>query len=218
MQRFVLRENIKIFEARLAAAADPSARERLAWLLAATRRELALLEAEAEGVFRGAPAAGEPLEGARADAIADFRNRFARSPKLAALIDPGPGLPYVEVNPAYEAGSGRTREALVGQALFTMFPDNPDDPSAEGMYVLLQALRQVSDSRRPVVMPVFRYDVADADGRFVERYWRNLCEPLIDAKGRLLFIRLLVDEATDEVRSATVGSASSPKANSENVG
>ena len=191
MQRFVLRENIKLFERRLALAATFDTRQRLRHMLTDVRRELTLLDAQLEGVSRGAHDDDEPLAEARASALADFRREFAKSPKFAALIDPRPGLPFAEINPAYAAAARRPREALIDHPIFSMFPDDPSDALAEAMFVLFRSMRQVAASRRQVVMPTHRYDVAG-----IERYWANLCDPVLDAEGRLLFIRLLTYEAT----------------------
>ncbi len=47
------------------------------------------------------------------------------------------------VNDAYLTATGRAREQLVGAAIFEAFPDNPDDPGADGVRNLESSLRVV---------------------------------------------------------------------------
>lgn len=190
MQRFILRENIRRFQARLGELTDAGDRRRVQAMLAAVERELALLDASEAGAL-GATNRAEPDEDAtldRAMAIERFRKEFGGAAQIAALIDPAPGLAYVDVNPAYERSLGVARDDLVGRGLFQLFPDNPDDSAADGVYKVYMSLRRVADTARPHDMPVQRYDVAGDDGVFVQRYWRISNAPILDAKGRLVLI------------------------------
>ena len=202
MQRFILQENIKRFQARLAELDDADDRRRVRLMLAAVERELALLEASQAGVINPhspliAPA--DTAAAARAAAIARFRDDFGLAPQIAALIDPAPGLTYVDVNPAYEQSLGLTRADLVGSGLFERFPDNPDDPAADGVYNVYMSLRLAAETTRPHAMPVQRYDVTGEDGVFTERYWRIVNTPLLDDEGRLVLLLNTAEEVTDEV-------------------
>ena len=144
MQRFILQENIKRFQARLNELSDADDRRRVGLMLAAVERELALLEAHDAGVLGPHPVMGAPREdadSARAAAIARFREEFSQAARIAALIDPKPGLTYVDVNPAYEQSVGLARAELIGQGLFERFPDNPDDPAADGVYNVYMSRR-----------------------------------------------------------------------------
>jgi PAS domain-containing protein len=131
-----------------------------------------------------------------------FQREFAASPKLAALIDPEPGLVIMDVNATYLASSGRTREQVVGQPLFTAFPDNPDDPTADGVSHLYASLRQVAETGRVHAMADQRYDVSDGEGRFQPRYWRPVNRPLHDKFGRLVFLLHVVEEVAGPAAAA----------------
>ncbi|WP_246208164.1 hypothetical protein [Bradyrhizobium rifense] len=48
------------------------------------------------------------------------------------LLDPGPGLQIVDINAAYAKATLIVRESVLGRSLFEVFPDNPDDPHADG--------------------------------------------------------------------------------------
>ncbi|HEY0435573.1 MAG TPA: PAS domain-containing protein, partial [Phenylobacterium sp.] len=126
MQRFVLRENAKRFRDRLAEASDEAERRQLTTMLATVERELALLEAAEAGVgARPWPVgSASELEASRAVFVADFRRDLGQSARIAYLIDPAPGLAFVEVNAAFEQATGLSRADVIGRPLFTLFPEN----------------------------------------------------------------------------------------------
>jgi len=77
------------------------------------------------------------------------------------------------------------RDAIAGEKLFDVFSDNPNDPSADGVSNLYASLKIAAETGRPHTMAFQRYDVRDAAGRFVERYWRPLNTPLFDQEVHL---------------------------------
>ncbi|HEY3948997.1 PAS domain-containing protein [Phenylobacterium sp.] len=209
MQNFILRQNAERYRARLAGASDPGERDRLRVMLSTVERELALLEAQNAGA--GAPpwpiGGRARMEAAQARLIAEFRRRFEDAPQIAYLIDPAPGLCFVAVNAALEAATGLSRQAMEGQPLFALFPDNPDEANADGTWLIYASMRKVAETQQPDPMPVMRYDVRDAEGVFAERYWRHLNSPVFDETGRLVFLQHLVDEVTEEVMSGRMSAA-----------
>ena len=203
MQRFVLQENIKLLSRRLAAAGGEDDRRRLRIILAAVERELALLESMEEGVLTPAAKVRRAENAkARADLIAWFRSEYATSPKLASLIDPAPGLIFVEANETYSVATGVPHDEIIGRSLFARFPENPDDPQADGLHSFYMSLRKVAETGRPDAMALLRYDVQDADGAFRERYWRPTTSPLTDEAGNLIFLLQEVEEVTEDVLRA----------------
>jgi len=91
---------------------------------------------------------------------------------------------------------------VVGQPLFTAFPDNPDDPTADGVSHLYASLRQVAETGRVHVMGDQRYDVSDDEGRYQPRYWRPVNRPLHDKYGRLVFLLHVVEEVAGPAAAA----------------
>lgn len=200
LQRFLLQENAKVFRARLAEATEADDRRRVQEMLAATERELSLLDASERGVLAPWQRAGSAeLEAARAAAVERFHAEFDGSHLNASLIDPAPGLVFAEVGGVSDVAAGRPRSALIGQALFTLFPENPADPSAEGVHQLYSGLRDAAETGQEQLLPPFRYDVASADGAYGERWWRSTCRPVFDDERRLLFVMLLSEDVTAEV-------------------
>lgn len=201
MQRFILEQNIERFRSRLAESQDEADRERLKIMLAAAQRELALLQTAILGVRDRHTPTGGPKAASRQAVLGQFLAEIAPQQKPSILIDPEPGLAIVEANAAYETVSGLTRQQLIGQPLFLLFPDNPDDATADGVSHLYASLRRAAESGRADAMPIQRYDVRGPDGRFVQRYWRPMNTPLSDGYGRLIFLLHQVEEVTEAVLS-----------------
>ena len=194
MQRFVLIENISRFVRQLADSVDDLSRDRLKSLPAAAERELSLLEASEKGV-------GQPWDHparhtlAAAQAITDFHTAHEDQPYLAALIDPAPGLEMVAVNKTYERASGLARADVIGKNLFELFPDNPEDPDANGVHNLYDSLRRAAETGMTQGMGLQRYDVQGPDGQWAPRFWRPVNSVIRDTDGHLIYLLHVVEEA-----------------------
>ena len=97
------------------------------------------------------------------------------------------------------AAVGRSRGEVLGKNQFEAFPDNPDDPDASGNAAMLGGFERVLSERKGHRLPTVRYDIADADGVFHERYWRPLNEPVFDGEGNVRYIIHGVEEVTASV-------------------
>jgi PAS domain-containing protein len=200
MQRFVCEQNIAHFERLLTETADPTVQRTLQSLLASARRELALLNSAASG------ADASPLEHRRrqhVDASAirqQFQPEFDKSSHAYMLLDPGPGLLIVDINDAYAVATFTSRRDVVGRSLFEIFPDNPDNPLADGVSNLYTSLRIVAETGRPHAMKIQRYDIRNPSGAFVERHWQPINTPLHDGAGRLVFLLHHIEDVTARIR------------------
>jgi PAS domain-containing protein len=151
-----------------------------------TRRELALFASDMMGAqsyvgqFRRR---GSPLTERRL-----FRDLIEAAPLPYMVIDPRPGLHIVDVNDAYAAATLTGRSQVAGAKLFDVFPDNPADPRADGVSNLYESIQRAAQRGQPHAMTLQRYDVRDAGGAFVERYWRPVNTPVFDEGGRLAYI------------------------------
>lgn len=136
-------------------------------------------------------------------ATPDFRLLFDSS--LSPLLVLSPDFTIVEVNRAYLAAT-RTERAIVGQRVFDVFPDNPDDPSADGVANLRRSLESVVATGRKDTMALQRYDIPGGEaGTFDERYWSPVNSPVLDADGRVTHIIHRVEDVTDFVHLRRVG-------------
>jgi hypothetical protein len=195
VQRFILEQNLQRYRRRLATEADLPICQLLRRLIADCERDLALLDAEVWGALPAAPTGfgGGPegaLDGrgiARAlDACAD----------PALLIDPGPGLHIIDLNQAFCDAAMVEPGRVVSERLFAAFPENPDDPGADGVVNLYASLRRVAATGKPHAMPEQRYDMRGRDGRFVERRWRMQNSPIFSRGERLLYLLHQVEDVS----------------------
>jgi signal transduction histidine kinase len=131
-----------------------------------------------------------------------FKNLFATTPNPYLILDPA--LIIVEVNNAYLLATQRNRGDLLGKYVFDAFPDNPDDPQANGVTNLHCSLQRVLHNRATDIMEVQRYDIPVGnlhEGRFEERYWSPTNTPMFDRHGVLTHIIHHVEDITARVRS-----------------
>ena len=137
-----------------------------------------------------------------ADAAAlsgDFRALFEASPTPFLVVAP-PDWTIVAANDARLRLTGSTREEQIGRKLFELFPDDPEDPSADGVRNVTASLERVVATKGPDLMAVQRYAVRDADGRFIERWWSPINTPVLDQDGEVALIIHRAEEVTELVR------------------
>ncbi|WP_328504449.1 ATP-binding protein [Streptomyces sp. NBC_00457] len=128
----------------------------------------------------------------------DFQRLFDAT--VSPLLVLSPDFTIVEVNRAYLAAT-RTGREIVGRPIFEVFPDNPDDPSADGVANLRRSLETVVATGRTDVMALQRYDIPTGDeGAFAERYWSPVNTPVIGAEGQVTHIIHRVEDVTELVR------------------
>jgi hypothetical protein len=136
---------------------------------------------------------------------------------LAASVAPEPepaeiGLMLLDrdlhirgANATYEAVSMRQRDEMLGDFVFDVFPDNPNDPQASGSSELLASVEAAMRSRGTDIMPVFRYDIADPQNLdvFLPKLW-TCSSTSVDDGDEQIGVLLRVAEITslDEALSA----------------
>ena len=130
--------------------------------------------------------------------VPDFRALFRAVPGLYLVLTRG--LIIVEASDTYLRATLTEREAIVGRHLFDVFPDNPDDPHADGVSNLRASLDRVLRLRRPDAMAIQKYDVRRADGSFEERHWSPLNTPVFNEAGDVQWIIHRVEDVTEIVR------------------
>jgi two-component system sensor kinase FixL len=128
----------------------------------------------------------------------DFRALFESVPGLYLVLTPE--LVIVGASNSYLRATLTDRAAIMGRLFFDVFPDNPDDPAANGVDNLRNSLERVLRTRRPDAMSVQRYDIKTSDGSFEERYWSPMNTPVLDAEGMIAWILHRVDDVTEMVR------------------
>lgn len=131
----------------------------------------------------------------------DYRRIFEAVPGCYLILSPE--LRITAVSEAYLRATMTERGELLGRELFDAFPDNPQDPTADGVANLRASLARVLDQRLPDRMAIQKYDIRKSSsegGAFEVRYWSPLNVPVLDDAGRVVSIVHSVEDVTDNVR------------------
>jgi signal transduction histidine kinase len=140
----------------------------------------------------------------------DFAALFTQGPGLLLVLAPDePRFTIVAVSDAYLAATLTQRDAILGRGLFEVFPDNPDDPDADGVANLRRSLGHVLCDLRPDAMAIQKYDIARPAARgggFEERFWSAKNTPVI-VDGEVRWILHRVEDVTEFVRLRGDGAA-----------
>ncbi|MFD5254523.1 PP2C family protein-serine/threonine phosphatase [Streptomyces bobili] len=140
------------------------------------------------------------------DSAIDYAAVFQALPGMVALITPA--LVYADANEEFLRVSGRRRDQVVGRHLFEVFPDNPENPGANGMRNLEASLRRVMATGERDAMALQRYDVESPDrpGEWEERYWSPVNAPVRGRDGSVVMLVHRVEEVTELIRARGGGS------------
>lgn len=139
-----------------------------------------------------------------------FRLIFESAPGLYLVLSPD--FTIVGASDAYLSATMTERETIVGRGLFEVFPDNPADPSADGVRNLRASLEKVLATRESHRMEIQKYDIQRPDGSFELRYWSPMNKPVPGPDGEVAFIIHTVTDVTAHELSKAEGRASTRKA------
>ncbi|WP_395746494.1 PAS domain S-box protein [Prosthecobacter sp.] len=129
---------------------------------------------------------------------AELKSLFESLPGLYLVLTPE--FKILAASDAYLAATLTSREDIIGKGLFEVFPDNPDDPTADGVSNLRASLNRVLATRAADTMAIQKYDVRGVDGVFEERYWSPINSPVVGADQQVQYIIHRVEEVTEFVR------------------
>jgi hypothetical protein len=108
-------------------------------------------------------------------------------------------------NTTYEAFAMRRRDDLLGDCVFDVFPDDPDDPQASGSSDLRVSVESAMRSRGTDTMPIFRYDITDPQDPdvFVPKLWTCSSTSVDDGDEQIgALLRVAEITSLDEALSA----------------
>lgn len=128
----------------------------------------------------------------------NFRKIFESSPGAYLILSPD--FTIVAVSDAYLVATMTVRKKIVNKGLFEVFPDNPEDPTADGVAKLTSSLEEVLRTKKSHTMAVQKYDIPKADGDgFEVRFWRPENSPILDKDNNVLYITHCVEDVTHMV-------------------
>ncbi len=128
------------------------------------------------------------------DEIYSFKILFESSPGLYLILLPD--FTIYAVSDEYLKATMTTRESIIGKNLFEVFPDNPDDISADGTANLRSSLNTVLKTKEAHRMSAQKYDIRKPDGVFEVRYWSPLNKPVLNDKKEVVFLIHSVEDIT----------------------
>ncbi|MBA2582768.1 MAG: GHKL domain-containing protein [Bacteroidetes bacterium] len=128
----------------------------------------------------------------------DFKSLFEAIPGLYIILLPD--FTIFALSDAYEHASMTKRNEIIGKGMFEIFPDNPDDHSADGVSNLRASLNYVLKNKATHTMAVQKYDIRKPDGAFEIRYWSPLNKPVLNSKEEVAYIIHRVEDVTEYVK------------------
>ena len=138
-------------------------------------------------------------EDARANTYPDFGRIFAAVTTPVLVVAP-PHWTIVAANEAWSKLTGTTLDEQIGRRLFDVFPDDPEDPSADGVETLAASLERVLANGVADIMAIQRYAVRNAVGRSEDRWWSPRNTPILGEDGKVAAVIHEVEEVTQFVR------------------
>lgn len=141
----------------------------------------------------------EPL---LAYSLPDFQAIFQAIPGNYLIVQPNsPTFTILAVSDQYNAVTNTDRSDILGKPLFEVFPDNPEDPNADGVANLTASLEEVIRERKVHRMKIQKYDIPNADGSFSVKYWSPTNSPVLDSRGEVRCIIHNVIDITEQVET-----------------
>jgi len=123
-----------------------------------------------------------------------FRALFESLPGRYLVLMPD--FTIVAASDAYLMATMITREQAIGKNLFDVFPDNPQDASANGPSNLRASLERVLQAGAVDTMAVQRYDIRRPEGMFEERHWSPVNSPVFGADKEIEYLIHRVEDVT----------------------
>jgi PAS domain-containing protein len=116
-----------------------------------------------------------------------YRELFDKTPIIGFVVDKH--MRIVAMTDRCLLAASLSRQDVIGSDVFETFPDNPDDPTADGSQVLRASLERAFATGEPEVLPRQRYDArAEPGGPFQERYWLPENVPVRDLVGNVAYV------------------------------
>lgn len=130
----------------------------------------------------------------------NYEKLFVELPGLYIILSTD--LTILDVSEKLTKSAGLNRFDMIGKNLFVVFPENPEDTTADGQSNLKYSLNYVLTHKTLHTMAVQRYDIKNQDGVFKQRYWSPINKPVLDENNEVQYIIHRVEEVTDFVQLA----------------
>jgi hypothetical protein len=128
---------------------------------------------------------------------ADVVQYLKAAPPTIVLAPDAPVFTIIYANPAYLQATLAKAEDIVGLGFTIAFPESPEDPEGDNVYVLQNSLHECLQSKGRVELPGKRYDVPiRGTDKFETKYWQASNNPVLNEQGEIAYIAHVTVEIT----------------------
>ena len=128
----------------------------------------------------------------------DYINIFEQSSELLVVIDTN--FAIVAASDSFLKTTATVRENIVGRDILEVFPDNPDDKTANGESIVRASFNRVIKNKTKDVLPVVKYDIPKPEsegGGYELKYWQANNSPILDENNNVKYIILRTEDVTE---------------------
>ncbi len=128
----------------------------------------------------------------------DYKQLFEQSSELVVVMDTE--FTILAASDSYLKVTKTTRENITGRDIFNVFPDNPNDISANGESKIRDSFNRVLKNKTADTLAVVKYDIPKPEsegGGFELKYWRPCHSPVLDEFNNVKYIVQRVEDVTE---------------------
>lgn len=108
-----------------------------------------------------------------------------------------PKFTIVEVSQEYNRATFTKRNEIIGKGIFEVFPNDPNDPDADGEKNLRASLMKLIESGEIQEMPIQKHPIYQPDtARFEEKFWLPINKPVF-IDGDIKYIVHVAEDITE---------------------
>jgi PAS domain S-box-containing protein len=120
-------------------------------------------------------------------------------PSVLLAVD-APKYTIVYVNDAYLKTTIATENDIIGKGISEVFPDNPNNPNANGVKALTLSLATTLQTQQPQKMVCQQYDIPiRGTDKFEQRYFDCENIPILNNNGKVEYILHTIVDVTEKV-------------------
>ena len=128
----------------------------------------------------------------------DYIKIFEQSSELLIVIDTN--FAVVAASDSFLKTTATVRENIMGRNLFDVFPDNPDDKTANGESIVRASFNRVIKNKTKDALPVTKYDIPKPEsegGGYELKYWQATSSPILDDHNNVKYIIHRTEDVTE---------------------
>lgn len=130
----------------------------------------------------------------------DYHQLFNKNPNQQLILKAdSPYYTIIDANEAFMASFCRSKDELVGRSIFSVLPENKDEPSSYTELKRCKDLDFAVSMKTPLTLSDYRFDVqVGSNEEFVERYWTCIYTPILSSDEVVDCIMTSTRDVTDK--------------------